>query len=66
MDTDLDRMSREQLVEEVKRLRKASGGTATVAVMNCVGIIQRCGDCCRRRPIPFLRSRTGLSSSKVV
>jgi hypothetical protein len=64
MDTDLERMSREQLMEEVMKLRKAFVSIVTVRAMSSAGIIQRCGDCCRRRPTRFLWCRTGRSSCK--
>ena len=64
MDKDLDQMSREQLVEEVKRLRQAIRQHRDSSGHELCGIIQRCGDCCRRKPILFPWCRTGRSSFK--
>jgi hypothetical protein len=65
MDEDLDQMSREQLIDAVKkRCGKASVSIGTVHDINSVGITRRSGDSCRRGPIRFLWCRTGRSSCK--
>lgn len=56
METDLEQMSREQLIAEVEKLRK---GIATAADMSSVGIILNFGGYYRRKPIPFLWFRSG-------
>jgi hypothetical protein len=62
MDTDLEPMTREELIAEVKKLRH--GNRPHRDGMKCAGIIQRCGDCCLRTPILFPLSGSGRNSCK--
>jgi hypothetical protein len=61
MDEDLNGMSREKLIDEVKRLRAGIRNTATAAVRISAGIIPIFGGCCRSvwlRKSQFHRGRT--------
>ncbi len=53
MDADLESLSREQLIAEVKRLRQAFANIATAPGTSCAGTIPRCGRCCRKKSDPL-------------
>ena len=63
MDEDLERLTREQLLEEVKRLRAGIREHVTVPATHCAGIILNCGIFCQKNLPPKLQYRPGLSSS---
>ena len=65
MDTDLENMSREQLIIEVQKLRQGIRAHPTVRATNCVGITRHYGHYCRSNPIRFLSYLIGRNSCKV-
>jgi hypothetical protein len=54
MDTDLDRMTPEELVAEVKKLRQGIREHRAAAAMNSVGTILSFGVYCRKKQIRCL------------
>ena len=64
MDEDLERLSREELIDEIKQLRQGIRKHRDSTGHEPVGISPRYGDSYRRRPIRFLWCRIGHSSSK--
>ena len=62
MDADLDQMTREELMTEVKSCGKASVGIATAAAMNSVGTILYCGVFSQKGQIRCLWCLNGQSS----
>ena len=64
MDEDLIHMRREELIEEVKRLRAGIRQHRDSTRHDSVGIILCSGACCRKRPIQYRWSRNGRNSSE--
>ena len=52
MDTDLETMSRKQLITEVRKLRNGIGNTATAPDTSSAGIIRPYGACYRKGRTP--------------
>lgn len=65
MDTDLDTMTREQLIDEVKSYAPAFVPTGTRLAMICAGITRTCGPCFPKGPGTFPQCPTGPSSCVV-
>jgi hypothetical protein len=59
MDTALERMTREELVAEVRKLGKPSVKIATAVVMNSAGTILHFGAFCQRKRIQCLSCLNG-------
>ena len=62
LDEDLQRMSRQQLIEEVKALRQAFVDIVMPVATNSAGIIRSSGDYFPRRATPFPWCRSGRNS----
>ena len=62
MDEDLERMSRDQLVVEAKRLRAGIRAHRECSGHSHAGIIQRSGGFYRMKQIPCLPCQSGRSS----
>ena len=66
VDVDLERLDREALVKEVRRLRAGIRAHLTAPVMTCAGTIRSSGRCCRNGSSQQSRYRRGQSSSAAV
>ena len=66
MDEDLEKMSREQLIAEVKNCGRAFAGIETAQGTSSAGITPRCGDFCPIGRTRCRRCRPGRSSSAAV
>ena len=66
VDEDLERLTRSEMIVEVKKLRVGIRSIATAPDMRCVGTIPNCGNFFRRRSIRIWPCRHGRSSCEVV